>query len=36
MRILVSGVAGFVGSWLAEALLDRGHDVLGVDCFLDS
>ena len=33
MRALVTGVAGFVGSNLAEALLARGDTVLGVDCF---
>jgi nucleoside-diphosphate-sugar epimerase len=33
MRALVTGVAGFVGSHLAEALLDHGHTVTGVDCF---
>lgn len=33
MRALVTGVAGFVGSHLAEALLARGDTVLGVDCF---
>jgi nucleoside-diphosphate-sugar epimerase len=33
MRALVTGVAGFVGSHLAESLLDDGHTVLGVDCF---
>ena len=31
MRVVVTGVAGFIGSHLAEALLDRGHTVLGVD-----
>jgi nucleoside-diphosphate-sugar epimerase len=33
MRALVTGVAGFIGSTLGETLLDRGHDVRGVDCF---
>jgi nucleoside-diphosphate-sugar epimerase len=35
MRILITGVAGFVGSHLAEALLDRGDEVVGVDAFID-
>ncbi len=34
-KALVTGVAGFVGSHLAEALLDRGTPVVGVDCFTD-
>jgi UDP-glucuronate 4-epimerase len=29
----VTGVAGFVGSHLADALLARGDEVVGVDCF---
>jgi nucleoside-diphosphate-sugar epimerase len=33
MRALVTGVAGFIGSHLAEALLERGDTVVGVDCF---
>jgi len=33
MRALVTGVAGFVGSHLADALLGRGETVVGVDCF---
>jgi UDP-glucuronate 4-epimerase len=35
MRVFVTGVAGFVGSHLAEALLARGHEVVGVDAFID-
>lgn len=35
MRCLVTGVAGFVGSHLAERLVALGHDVVGVDCFTD-
>ena len=33
MTHLVTGAAGFIGSQLAEALLDEGHDVVGVDAF---
>ena len=33
MRALVTGVAGFIGSTLADALLARGDTVVGVDCF---
>lgn len=35
MRVLVTGVAGFIGSNLAEALLRRGDDVEGLDNFND-
>jgi UDP-glucuronate 4-epimerase len=35
MRYVVTGAAGFIGSHLADTLLARGHDVLGVDCFTD-
>ena len=35
MKCLVTGVAGFIGSTLAERLLADGHTVLGVDCFVD-
>ena len=34
-RVLVTGCAGFLGSTLSDALLDAGHDVVGVDCFSD-
>ena len=30
-RLLVSGAAGFIGSWLCQDLLKRGHFVIGVD-----
>jgi UDP-glucose 4-epimerase len=35
MKALITGVAGFIGSHLATALLDRGEDVAGIDCFTD-
>jgi len=31
MKILVTGAAGFIGSALAHALLDRGDEVTGID-----
>jgi UDP-glucuronate decarboxylase len=34
--VLVTGAAGFLGSHLADALLDRGYDVTGVDDFSTS
>ena len=33
--IVVTGAAGFIGSHVCEALVERGHDVVGVDCFTD-
>jgi len=33
MRILITGVAGFLGSHLADALLAEGNSVIGVDNF---
>ena len=35
MKALVTGVAGFIGSHLTTALLDRGFAVTGLDCFTD-
>ncbi|TDO94082.1 UDP-glucose 4-epimerase [Halanaerobium saccharolyticum] len=35
MKSLVTGVAGFIGSTLTEKLLKKGHEVIGVDCFID-
>jgi nucleoside-diphosphate-sugar epimerase len=35
MNALVTGVAGFIGSTLAERLLADGADVVGIDCFTD-
>jgi nucleoside-diphosphate-sugar epimerase len=35
MKALVTGVAGFIGSTLAERLLGQGADVVGIDCFTD-
>lgn len=36
MKAIVTGAAGFIGSHLAEKLLRRGDDVVGVDNFLDN
>lgn len=32
MKVLVTGCAGFIGSHIAEALLEQGHEVVGFDC----
>jgi len=34
VRTVVTGAAGFIGSHLSEALLDRGHEVIGIDNLL--
>ncbi len=34
-RYLVTGAAGFIGSHVAERLIDTGAEVVGVDCFTD-
>ena len=31
MRVLVTGAAGFIGYYTAARLLDRGHEVIGLD-----
>ena len=36
MKSLITGVAGFIGSHLAERLLADGHRVVGIDNFLDN
>jgi len=33
-RVVITGAAGFIGSHLAEALLDRGYFVIGIDNLL--
>jgi len=35
-RVVVTGAAGFIGSHLSEALLDRGVEVTGIDAFTTS
>ena len=33
-RVVITGAAGFIGSHLAETLLDRDYSVIGVDSLL--
>jgi nucleoside-diphosphate-sugar epimerase len=35
MRCVITGVAGFIGSSIADRLLAEGHEVVGIDCFVD-
>ena len=35
MKVLITGAAGFIGSYLARALIWRGNDVVGIDSFND-
>lgn len=36
MKILVTGVAGFIGEQLTEHLLNQGHEIVGIDNFFDN
>ena len=33
-RVVITGAAGFIGSHLSEAILDRGYEVIGIDNLL--
>jgi dTDP-glucose 4,6-dehydratase len=33
-RVVITGAAGFIGSHLSEALLDRGYEIIGIDNLL--
>jgi dTDP-glucose 4,6-dehydratase len=33
-RVVITGAAGFIGSHLSDALLDRGYEVIGIDNLL--
>ena len=33
MKVLVTGSAGFIGGYVVEELLGRGHEVVGLDNF---
>jgi UDP-glucuronate 4-epimerase len=35
VKYVVTGAAGFIGSRLAQTLVDAGHDVVGVDAYTD-
>lgn len=35
MKCLITGVAGFIGSHLCDVLLNKGYDIIGIDCFTD-
>jgi UDP-glucuronate 4-epimerase len=35
MKILITGTAGFIGFHLAQYLIKRGEEVIGIDCIND-
>jgi nucleoside-diphosphate-sugar epimerase len=35
MKALVTGCAGFIGSNLVDKLLEKGYEVIGIDCYTD-
>jgi nucleoside-diphosphate-sugar epimerase len=35
MKVLITGIAGFIGSHVAEFLQEAGHEVIGIDNFSD-
>lgn len=35
MKVLITGAVGFIGSHLAQRLLGRGDDVVGLDTYID-
>ncbi len=35
MKALITGCVGFIGSHLANKLLELGYEVIGIDCFTD-
>ena len=35
MKYVITGVAGFIGSSIADRLLAEGHEVHGIDCYVD-